>query len=185
MKNFILCFTLLIANFSYAAVDSSNQSFVLQEGKVEFLAIGRPSAIKIRGVSEVLSGQLKLKNNVKTISGEFQFDLSSLKTGIELRDDHMKNKYLEIEKHKNATLVFENIPYLEESVKDQKFMASLNLHGITKNIEGVYETSKQDSQQRFKAEFKIKVSDFGIPIPSYAGITVTDEVQVTVTGQLK
>jgi len=96
--------------------------------------------------------------------------LDTLKTGLELRDSHMKKKYFEIEKFPNATLS-------AAEGKDGKFKAQLEIHGIKKEIQGTYEVK----ENLIKANFKTKMSDFSIPKASYLGVGAKDEVEVEIT----
>lgn len=66
-----------------------------------FVAKGRPALIAIKGTGDGATGSLNEMNG--TITGEIQFQLKSLKTGIDLRDSHLKDKYLEVEKFPIAT----------------------------------------------------------------------------------
>ena len=74
------------------------------------MAIGRPAAIKILGKSKGPSGELKIQKSDQDflVNGEAIIDLDSFETGINMRDQHMKEKYLETGKGKNAKLIIEN-----------------------------------------------------------------------------
>lgn len=153
------------------------------DGHLQFLAIGRPAMIRIKGESPGPQGQIEIDGT--QAHGEFTLLLSDLNTGIDLRDEHMKQKYLEVDKNPRAILTITtlNIPS-SETGKDLAFSGDLSLHGVTKKIEGhlSYETSK--GVKKSQVEFKIRLSDFNIAIPTYAGMTVADEVQVEVRTSL-
>ncbi len=147
-------------------------------GKVTFLAKGKPALISIKGEGEGATAALKEKDQM--LNGEVSFQLKSLKTGIELRDDHLKNKYLEVEKHPTATLKISDLK-LPENLKDGfPFKGILSLHGIDQPIEGIASVAADSKSQKISADFKIKLSQFKIEIPSFKGITVAEEVQVKV-----
>jgi polyisoprenoid-binding protein YceI len=95
--------------------------------------------------------------------------LATLVTGLKLRDEHMKNKYLEVEKYPHAILHFGE----GQSGQGQ---GEIEIRGIKKSIEGHYEL-KGDT---LSAEFKLKLSDFNFPSMKYMGISVKDEVLVKV-----
>ena len=74
-------------------------SFKESDGKVTFLAIGKPAMIKIVGEGTGPHGDLTIFDD--KLQGTLTIDMKKLTTKIELRDDHMKNKYLEVFKIQN------------------------------------------------------------------------------------
>src|SRR3712207_2245280 len=81
--------TLVLGNAASAAdqwvLDLSKGS-----GAVGFHAIGKPKMLKIHGQGGAPKGQLAVTDG--KVSGKAIFDLRSLKTGIDMRDSHMKEK---------------------------------------------------------------------------------------------
>jgi len=148
--------------------------------RVEFLAVGRPSLIKIRGTSS-RDLQAELASAGGMVSGSFQFKLETLETGIGKRDEHMKDKYLEVSKHPMAKL--EIRPVALESGSEKPFEGMLELHGVKKPVTGKVRFTEVAPSKAYSAdaEFVIKLQDFAIEIPRFAGITVADEVQIQVS----
>src|SRR5579863_2237042 len=72
-------------------------------GSSEFIATGKPGFIKIDGLGKGLTGRLALTGN--EVSGQATFPLATLDTGVGLRDKHMKDEYLEVQKFPEAKLV--------------------------------------------------------------------------------
>jgi polyisoprenoid-binding protein YceI len=187
MKNrnslfFTLIIALLVSTLAKAALLPPAE-FDLQKSTVQFLAIGRPAAIKVRGEGSNLHGHLTIADN--HARGQLTFDLESLDTGIALRNQHMKEKYLETNKFKTADLTIENlnIPesvYASSSPISLPFSGSLTLHGVKRPVSGVSNIQLHNNGVTGKAEFEIKLSDFQIEIPTYLGITVADLVKVNV-----
>lgn len=165
----ILIMTLLIITNVQAAI------LTLSQGNIEFKAKGKPALISIDGTSTLLNGTLKSHND--QFDGEFDLELTSLNTGVELRDDHLKNKYLEVEKFPKAKLTFKNIRIERNS--ETNFKANLMLHGQENEVNG---TALLSDQNKLMAEFTINLVDFGIEIPSFQGITVAKEVKIKVNG---
>jgi polyisoprenoid-binding protein YceI len=153
----------------------------VESGKVEFLAIGKPSFLKVKGVGTAPKGSLTMEGD--KASGEFTFDLSSLDTGIALRNEHMKDKYLEVGKHPLATIRFKDVS-AKEGAK-QTVPAELELHGVKQPIT-LEATLKPDGEKKVAtASFKFKLTDYQIEIPTHLGITIADEVSVTIESTLK
>ena len=86
------------------------------KGQISFLAKGRPALISIKGEGEGPTAALTEKE--QTLNGVISFQLNSLKTGIELLDDHLKNKYLEVEKYPTATITVSDLK-IPETVTDR------------------------------------------------------------------
>ncbi len=155
-----------------------------QNGTVEFNAVGRPSALKIHGKGGAPSAKLQVDG--KTLSGTASFKLETLDTGIKLRNEHMKAKYLEIAKFPEAVLTFQNIA-LPKDLKsnvvltDVPFTGTLRLHGVEKPVQGKTSAEKNGKKLKVDAMFDLKISDFNIPTPGFAGITMAEDVSVKVS----
>lgn len=177
MKNIFLVIALLSGGWAKAVV----APLVPQGGAVEVLAIGKPSFIKIRGQGRPAEGRVAF--DAGKLSGQFKFELASIDTGIGLRNEHMKDKYLEVQKFPTANLELKDVALpsewsLEKAKTDElPFVGSLNLHGVTREVSGKFHVTEAAA---VVAEFKIKLTDFAIQIPEYMGIKVADEVSVKV-----
>jgi polyisoprenoid-binding protein YceI len=172
----ILFLLALIPSLALAAIPLKG----LPEGSVNFLAVGKPSALKIHGKATGPEAKLELSDT--RLTGAAEFDMNSLTTGIDLRDRHMKEKYLQVKEHPKARLTLTDAPVdpafaatLSNS-SERPFKAKLQLHGQEREVEGTY-TAKDGLVQ---AKFQIKLTDYGIEIPSYLGITVAESVDVNV-----
>lgn len=154
-------------------------------GKVEFHAVGYPSALKIHGSGEGPKGKLAIDNG--KLSGKLSFALESLDTGIKMRNNHMKTKYLEISKYPEAALELTSVtlpsplPTGDFAEVKLPFKGNLTLHGITKPVEGTSNCSRKADEISAAAEFWISVTDYQIPVPSFAEITMAEKVQVVTT----
>lgn len=183
-----LLITLGIASGAQAKTPPTTPSAILDlaksEGSVEFTAIGRPSALKIHGKGAPPTGRFALEGN--QVQGNVAFALESLDTGISTRDKHMKEKYLEAQKYPEAKLQISKIelpkklPSGDFKIESVAFEGPLTLHGKTKTVKGVASIAHAGGQMLVQAQFGLKLSDYGIEIPSFAGITVADEVNINV-----
>lgn len=177
---FIFISTLVFAFSAFA------QKIDLSSGaKVEFDAIGKPAMINIKGTGAKATGALSAAD--KNLTGEFVVNLKDFSTDMDLRDEHMKEKYLELEKpgYDKATLKInqkmEATPMPSNgSWEPQGLKGLLTLHGVTKEIPLNCKLNIKDSTAAGVVNFKIKVQDFKIDIPSFAGVTMADEVDVKV-----
>jgi len=115
------------------------------------------------------------------VRGALKVELQTLATGIGIRDRHMKNNYLEVEKGPEfSTATIEDIR-VEKLEGKTVFTAMLSLHGQKKKVTGAAELQQKDGSIRVQAQFPLKVSDFDIPAPTYLGVGVRDEIQIKVS----
>lgn len=179
MKLVIVTTGLLFTSLGFSKVFDLSKT----ESRVEFLAIGKPSALKINGTGGKLVGQITIEN--LKVSGSFAVPLSTLTTGISLRDEHMKTKYLEIEKFPNAELEIQELTLpqdiFSQSVKFENlpFKGMLRIHGIAKPVMGTALIDSKPNTVSIVAKLTTNISAHEIALPSYLGIKVADEINVT------
>jgi polyisoprenoid-binding protein YceI len=169
-----------------AAADVAKVDFDHATGSLAFHAVGHPSAIKINGTGACPKGTLSIGADGK-IAGELTLDIASLDTGISMRTNHMKEKYLEVEKFPQAKLQITEIAlpagdagktdYAEDKVP---FQGNLTLHGVTKPVTGTAHIERHGASSSVHAEFAVKITDYAINVPVFAGITVADDVSLEV-----
>ncbi len=136
--------------------------------------------------SDSLTGNLALEaNEGGVVAGEVAVDLRTLQTGIALRDNHMRDKYLEVHRGDSfevATLGQIRLDGIDPVTLAGKttFRGVLTLHGQARDVTGTADIRRVDRTLRVHAAFPLKVSDFGIPNPTYLGVGVRNEVMVAV-----
>jgi polyisoprenoid-binding protein YceI len=153
----------------------------IDSGSTKFLAVGKPSLMKIRGEGPGPKGSITIKDGVA--SGQMEVELGGFTTHIDMRDDHMKNKYLEVGKYPKAVLEVTEakIPAMSELPKEVPFKGNLTLHGEKQPItDGTVMLTKDGDKIKFDAKFKTTITGHKIPVPSYAGIKVAESVDVEV-----
>ena len=161
--------------------------------KVEFLVTGDLGGISVPGkVSEdykgkPLTGELTLNKN--QVSGTAIYDLTSLTTGISLRDNHMKNKYLEVEKYPKAKLTLDPISLPADqkvgSTEKIPFKGNMEVKGQTKPVTGTLAATKTADGHDLRFTWDLKLTDFGIQTPSFMDVTLTEKVNLDVNVQGK
>jgi polyisoprenoid-binding protein YceI len=111
--------------------------------------------------------------------------LGNLKTGVDLRDEHTK-KALEVDKYPTTSLAVARA--------DLKFPAAgadsagdahgkMTLHGTTKDVTFHYAAKNQGGTISVSGSTRIKMTDFGINPPTYLGVGVKPDVDVTTSFQ--
>lgn len=148
----------------------------LKNTSVTFEATGKPSFIKIKGEGTKLTHTEKKEKDKKI--DLFEFDMADLNSGIDLRDLHMKEKYLKTKEFPKATLALEaQDSSIFVITEEKEFKGILTLKGESKPIT----IKAKKSGKEIIGEFEIKITDFGIEIPEWSGIKVADVVKVKST----
>jgi len=169
---FIALLCLMLASYGFSA----EKSYKIKRGdynKVTWLATGNPGFLEIDGRGGWVAGDLSDDGGM--FSGQFSVEMDKFKTGQDLRDDHMKNKYLEVKKYPTATFVLDPV----KSGKSFDVKGKLTLHGVTKDITGQATMKKQGGSDVVTVTTTIKLTDFKIDVPSWLGVTVAENVKIT------
>lgn len=182
MKTLTLFSLFFFSSQLFAAV--AQFDLIKEKSPVEFEAKGNPSLLSIKGLKGKGGGTLKFNNNA--LSGNIIVALNDFDTDLDTRNEHMKEKYLETGKpgFDQAILKIDSaiLPkdFSEKGNKIEKFPIDgiLILHGKEKKISCLTDLIIQGNDLSGKTNFKIKLSEFGIEIPSFAGITIEDEVVI-------
>lgn len=158
------------------------QQFTAQDGKVKFLS--KAPLNEFTGVSEQLNGLVDLKENVL----DFYVDLNTLKTGIALRDKHMRENYLETEKFPFAEFTgkLDRIPALSQEWTTVTATGNFKIHGISKpiSVQGKLRQTPSGNLE-LSGSFTVRLSDYQIDIPKLVFYELAEEQAVSLNLQLK
>lgn len=148
-----------------------------------FHATGHPSALRINGQGACPKGTLSWDSGGR-VSGTLAVDMKSFETGISMRDSHMKEKYLEVRKYPDSKLAITEliVPENTAATAQVPFKGNLTLHGETRPVTGTATVQKTGDTAKVHADFGLKISDYRIAVPTFAGITMADEVAMAVDG---
>ena len=122
----------------------------------------------------------------QALDGNLFVDLRTLDTGIGLRNRHLRENYLEIDKapgFETATLSEIHLDGLDANMPEGKgsFTGLLRLHGMTNPVTGAVDVRPAGAGRRVKASFAVDLPAYAIPKPRYLGVGVKDTVHVEVT----
>ncbi len=141
-------------------------------------------SFEARGVG--LKGSLSLRAaKPAAFHGKIEMPLAGLDTGIDLRNEHMKDNYLEIGKGPDFASAFLSsitLPAADAATVSGKtaFSGDLLVHGVTRRVHGTAEIRRVGTTIHISARVPVRLPEFGIPSPRYLGVGVRDEVQVSV-----
>jgi polyisoprenoid-binding protein YceI len=149
--------------------------------EVTFHASG-PGGLRIQGTTHELS----VKETPK--GWTFAVPLEHVTTGISLRDQHMREKYLEVAKYPQAELVLPRngvqLPQ-EGATSDASADGTFSVHGKSHPVKVHYKVSRRGKAYTVQANFPVNLHDYDIGTPSYLGASVKPDVQVNVSCSLE
>lgn len=148
--------------------------------EVGFQAVG-PGGLKIDGEGS--------KIQASEAGGELTLvaSLSDLKTGISMRDDHLK-KAIHTDKHPTATLKVKRGAL--KFPEDQKTFegsakGDFTLNGTTKPVDFQYKVMRQGSDYLVQGRTQIDITQFNLEIPCYLGVCVDKTVKIKAKFKLR
>jgi polyisoprenoid-binding protein YceI len=122
------------------------------------------------------------------LGGEIVMDLATIDTGISLRSQHLRERYLEVTKgpgFDKAVLSEIHLSGVESETFDGTtgFTGTLLLHGVKGEVSGKAEIHHEGSGsgRRVRAEFPLTLTDFAITPPEYLGVGVANKLLVKVS----
>lgn len=171
---------LLVVTVLTSALVASAQLSSIGPATIEFLARG-PAGMKINGTGSGLS--------VNETEGKLTITvpLTDLKTGIGLRDKHLRG-YLHTDKHPNATLVLER-SRLKSPADGQTAEAAASgnftLNGVTKPLKFKYRAKRTGSDYHVQGVGEINIENHAVEQPCYLGVCVDPNVKFKASFKLR
>ena len=169
--------------FAAAAAAAAQTTYRVRDAKVVVkcpLTVGG----SFKATTEALTGSIS-RDDGGALSGELEVDLTTLETGIDLRDRHLREKYLEVESDGNDTAVLFDVAIAGDGADGLDgavtFAARFKLHGVMQSITGSAKLRPGDgSELEVAANFPVNLPDYQIKKPRHLGIGVKDTVTVDV-----
>lgn len=150
----------------------------------------------IKGTTTKVTGIITADpSDIASATTEVTIDLASITTGIGMRDEHLRDRFLETTKFPAATFKSVSVTSSAKAAAANKPMeisvtGDFTIHGVTKRItvpvRVVYipESELTKSSRgpgewiHATATFPIKLADFGIAVPERLVLKLADEVEV-------
>lgn len=119
------------------------------------------------------------------LDGEISVDLGTIDTGIVLRNQHLRDKYLEVARgagFDKAVLSEIRLGAADGEAFQGRtaFTGALLLHGSKRAVSGTAEIRREGAAARVDASFPLTLTDFGIEPPEYLGVGVANRIIVKV-----
>ena len=169
--------------FSLASQGATNYSF--KNANVGFTAVGKPGFLRITGEGGKANGKVTLDGTKQLLSADVEVKLEDLTTGLSLRDHHMKEKYLQVTSFPTAVFKASKVAFAGDHLPANiDVPGNLTLHGVSLPVVAKLVIHENAGQISGELNFDIKLSDFKIDIPSFAGVTVAETVKVNGTFEM-
>jgi polyisoprenoid-binding protein YceI len=170
MKNYLIAFLFFLTSSTIAL--AGTYGFTKSNNTVNWKAVSNPGFFRINGEGGAAEGTLTA--TAGKVSGTVSVALDAYKTGSDLRDEHMKTKFLVTSTNPKATLELKDQPFTEGA--DGKMTGYLTLKGVTKPVAIDFKVAGKS----VSAKFKVNLKDYPLGVPSWLGATMADVVDVTV-----
>jgi len=172
----------LLATGVFAA---EGPSWRLEKGEVKVLVPLKPGGA-FAATTTALSGTLTLEGaKPARLVGDVSIDLATIDTGIGLRNQHLRENYLEVAKGEGYNkAVLSEIQLAEASGESfdgaTPFTGTLLLHGVKRPVAGTAEIHSEGTSRRVRAEFPVELSEWAVKTPEYLGVGVGSRLLVKV-----
>ncbi len=105
-----------------------------------------------------------------------------------LMEEHFNENYVESDKYPTSVFkgkIAETIDFTKDGENKVTVKGTLNLHGVTKDVELHGTLTKKGNEISIVCDFKIKIADYKIKIPSLYVQNIAEEVDVKATATLE
>lgn len=192
----ISCINILSQGFNFPSKGIQVFNLKDEAGRNQATFFSEARYENISGLANNVWGQVSFdaKDLKTTLQGEVSISVSSLKTGIEKRDEHLQSlSWLNAEKHPTITFRIKevhNVNLIEDNEVKISLSGDFKLHGRTKVLyttatmkylkeNDITRTIMPGDLINIVAKFEIKLSDFGVRntlIPN----RVSDTIQISI-----
>lgn len=156
---------------------------------------GKPDASTVSFFSKSPLEDIEATNKkvtvvIKTTTNDIQFGVPmlSFKFAKPLMEEHFNENYVESSKYPTCTFkgkIVETIDYTKEGEHKVTAKGILDLHGVQKEIEVPGTITVKGGNLIINANFKIKVADYNIKVPSLYVQNIAEVVDVKVNAVLE
>lgn len=175
--------TILIFSLSLLAalnIASAQTMFKVVPGhvdtKVQFTS--KAATETVVGTTHTATGFIEFDplSTAEEARGEIHVDLASIKTGIELRDRHMRENHLETSKYPEAVFNVTSLTLPSGGLKDGErtrvtVQGTFSLHGVEHSIEPetymTFRNNSSGSAISIESSFPVKLADYKVKRPQF------------------
>lgn len=189
----------LVFGFATVASAQSRTFQVRNDGGSRIQFISDAPLETITGVSSHVSGDIQVDpTNLATARGTITVPVSSIRTGVDLRDEHLRgDSWLDAQRTPNATFEItriEGAQRLEPNrATDIQIHGRFTIHGVTHDVvanarvrlipfsEELRAAHIEGDVIRGHASFRVLLTDYNVSVPLPVRLKVSNEIRVNVT----
>lgn len=193
----LLVFALIGASLPSSGALAQAQAFDIQSTGGSRASFESDAPLEtITGVTSNVSGRITIDpNNVGATRGTVSIPVSSIRTGVDLRDEHLRSSdWLDAGSFPNATFEITGVsgattlaPNADTRVR---ITGRFTIHGvsqtITANATVTYRpaSGEQTALVRVRARFSVNLVRHGVSVPAVVRLKVNDDISVQVALRL-
>lgn len=172
-----------LAAAGVAATASAATYEVAPGSEVQFVA--KITATSFVAKSTALRGTVDYDGAVIK-AASIEVDATSFTTGMGMRDEHMRDNYLEAAKHPLILFKVESAKVAGDAGKVSGLAGKFVIKGVEKPVKiKIKIAEKSATGFTVLAKFKLDITDYGIPQPKFAVVKMEKVIQVTLKLVLK
>jgi polyisoprenoid-binding protein YceI len=191
----IMIFTASIFAQSFKVKASGEQTFNFTDNKNQATFFSTTPFEDITGLTNDVKGTVAFNiSDLKTLKGKINVPVSSIKTGIEMRDGHLQSTgWLNAEAYPEISFEIKkagDIKQVADNKVNAKVTGDFTLHGVTKEVLADVTITYLDASEQTKmrapgdllgvqAKFNVKLSDYGVN-NKLVGQKVSENIEVSV-----
>lgn len=172
---------------------------ILNDGGSRIQFISDAPLETITGVSNHVTGELTVDTaNVGAARGTVRVRVASIRTGIDLRDEHLRSaNWLDATRWPDATFEITGVEGAGQlqpnQVANLRIRGRFSIHGVTRDIVAnarvrfIPLTDEMRSNHiegdviRAQASFRVQLTDYNVSVPLPVRLKVANEIRVNVT----
>jgi polyisoprenoid-binding protein YceI len=128
-------------------------------------------------------------------SGRIEVPVASLRTGVDLRDEHLRSDgWLDAEHHPNATFEITGVSGARSLAPNTTTRVQIHgrftLHGVTHDLTAPAQIQYRPAANAepgillVRARFSVRLPEYGVSVPTIVRLKVSDEITVRVSLRL-
>jgi polyisoprenoid-binding protein YceI len=198
IKTFILLLAAVSMSFAqgFKVKATGEQTFNFEDKRNQVKFFSTTPLEDITGISNDVKGKVTLDvADVKKMNGSITISVTSIKTAIDLRDEHLRSEnWLNADKFPEITFSIKKVGDVKVAADNKleaKVTGDFTVHGVTKETVADVTLTYLDANEQTKqfapgdllgvqAKFNIALSDFDVE-NMVVGQKVADEIEITAT----
>jgi polyisoprenoid-binding protein YceI len=142
---------------------------------------------KITGVGRALKGDIDFDPAaVKSTKGKIELEVASIKTNVDLRDEHLRGPdWLDAKKYPTIKFDIASVEGADALTPGQqadiKVHGKLSMHGVTRDEVATAKVRWVPAEGvKVQAQFKVNLTSYKVSVPSLVRLKVSDDIALNV-----